>query len=94
MLGQNDIRDGHPDMKKVGQKVDSPRIPGFMFKQNQTVGPFLQHRVGFFERVRMFQFSRKHAAHAVQNLAYQEKVFLFLAYQQDAKGGNGGFYDC
>ncbi len=42
--------------------------------------------------MRMFQFSRKHAAHAVENLAYQKKVFLFLANQQDAKGGNGGFY--
>jgi hypothetical protein len=81
-------------MKKVGQKVDSPRISGFMFKQNQTIGSFLKHLFGFFERVRVFQFSRKHAAHAVQNLAYQEKVFLFLAYQQDAKGGNGGFCGC
>lgn len=79
MLGQYDIRDENTDMEKIGQKVDSPGISGFVFKQNQTVGPFLQHRFGFFERVRVFQFSRKHAAHPVQNLAHQEKVFLLLA---------------
>jgi len=91
MLGEYDIRDGNTDMKKIGQKVDSPGISGFVFKQNQTVGPFLQHRFGFFEQVRVFQLSRKHAAHPVQNLAYQERVFLFLAEQQDAKGATTGF---
>lgn len=59
MLGQYDIQDGNTEMKKIGQKVDSPGISGFVFKQNQTVGPFLQYRFGFFERVRVFQFSRK-----------------------------------
>ena len=91
MLGQNDIRNGYAGMKKVGQKVDGPCVSGFMFEQNQSVGPFLEHCFGFLEGVGVFQFSRKHAVHAVQNFANQEKVFLFLAYQQDAHGVKRGF---
>ena len=62
-----------------------------MLEKDHTVGAFLQHRFGFFEGVRGFQFCRKRAAHALQNFAKQEEVFLFAAYQQDRQWGPCGF---
>ena len=68
-------------------------VPGFVLEQNQVITLVLQHPLGFFQRVGMVEFSREQAARALQNLANQVEVFLFVAHQQDLQRNwrQGGF---
>jgi hypothetical protein len=51
----------------------------FVFKKNYVVRLLLQHAMRLVERTCMLEFCRQHAAVPLQNLANQEKVFLFLS---------------
>jgi hypothetical protein len=62
-----------------------------MLEENQAIGSSQQQRLGFLKRVHVVEFRQKTAAHALQNFAYEKKVFFFFTDKQNAQWSKGGF---
>jgi hypothetical protein len=68
-----------PGVMEFREQLYRFSIARFVFKKNQVVRLLLQHAMRLVERARMLELCRQHAAVSLQNLANQEKVFLFLS---------------
>jgi hypothetical protein len=56
-----------------------------MFKQNQSIVPALQHRLGFFQRARMVEYRRESPPVPVKYFLDKKEIFLLASHQQNAQ---------